>query len=277
MTFALGVFVASLDGRRPECPGQVQSEVRREQSQWEVMLSFLNRDLRKLDRQSKDAFRDAVDSVTGGIDPELTPTLIPRVFRLVSNTTGQHHYLLVEEANSMITPGTSFLRIVVFDFDGRVLNAKTASSYRELFRRVHVRKVANVPGDVLIVETTYEPYAGAQTRQFYALVENEIRLVYVQLNGRFDPTGHGIVARMQRSVEDWERALNSDDFVESMSALLWLNANHWTGAPMYYDEREAEKAENLLARKDVRSRLRKLKQSRDPWMKNATRSLLDTL
>lgn len=82
---------------------------------------------------------------------------------------------------------------------------------------------------------------------------------------------------MQRSVDDWERALNSDDYVELMSALLWLNANHWTGQPMHYDEKEGEKAESLLGRKDVRSRLRKLKQFNDPWMKTAARSLLDTL
>lgn len=179
MTFAVGVFVASLHGRRSECRGRVQ----REQCQWEVLLSFLNRDLSKLDQQSNAAFRHAVDSVTAGIDRELTPLLTPRVFRLVSNTTGQQRYLLVEEANSMVVPGTSFLRLLVFDLDGRILNAKTGSAYRELFTGVHVGRASHVPGDVVIVETVYVPFAAGRTRQFYALVENGIRLVYIQRDG----------------------------------------------------------------------------------------------
>ena len=276
MTFALGVFVASQRGPQSGCDRPVLVEP----SQWQVLLSFQNRDLSKLDTQSQARLRIAIESVTGVIDAEVSPWgFYPGLFQAVSNTAGQQRYLLVEESNSMSVPGTSYLRLRWFDLDGKVLNARTASVYRELFTGVHVRKVDAVPGDVLVVESMYMPFGGYKTRQFYALVENEIRLVYIDLNGRFDPTlsGDGIAPNIQRPVDEWERALFSEDYVEVMSALLWINANHWTGQPMHYDEKEGERVEKLLKRKDIRRRLRQLKQSNNPWMKTAARSILRTL
>jgi hypothetical protein len=171
------------------------------------------------------------------------------------------------------------LRLRWFDLDGKLLNARAASGYRELFTGVHVRKADAVPGDVLVVEVMYMPFGNTKTRQFYALVENEIRLVFIQRNGRFDPTisGDGIAPNTQRPVDEWERSLFSEDYVEVMSALLWINANHWTGQPMYYDEEEGERVEQLLKRKDIRRRLQQLKRSNNPWMKHASRSILATL
>jgi hypothetical protein len=278
MTFALGVFVASQRGPQSGCDRPVL--VGPESPQWQVLLSFQNRDLKKLDKQSEARLRIAIDSVGGGIEAEEAPWgFQPILFQALLNTAGQQRYLLVEEANTRFVPGTSYLRLRWFDLDGKVLNARTASVYRELFTGVHVRKVDAVRGDMLVVESMYMPFGRYQPRQFYALVENEIRLVYIELNGRFDPTisADGIAPHIKRPVDEWELALFSEDYVEVMSALLWINANHWTGVPMHYDEKEGETVETLLKRNDIRQRLRQLKQSTNPWMKTAARSILNTL
>ena len=71
--------------------------------------------------------------------------------------------------------------------------------------------------------------------------------------------------------------MNSDDDLEVMLALVWLNENYWAGRPMQYDEIEGEKAATLLARNDIRQRLQKLSQSSNEWKRTAARYTLNSL
>lgn len=172
-TFALGVSVARL-GTLDVCRRkQVQVMVPPQRSQWPVLLLFLNRDLSKLDRESATTLRHAIDSVTFGMDPDLSPSLKPRVFQVVSNSTGEKRLLLVEIYNLGFTPGSSHLRLMLFDFEGRLLYAKTSGFYKELFVKVRVRKRRGGLGDMLVTETI-NILGTHRTHHFYALAGNEI-------------------------------------------------------------------------------------------------------
>ena len=172
-TFALGVSIAPLNEPHSHRRAQVSVTVSSQQSHWPVLLSFLDRDLSKLDRQSEAALRHAIDTVTGGMDPDLSPSLKPRVFQLVSTSTGENRFMLVEICNLVFTPGSSHLRLMLFDLEGRLLYSKTSDFHKELFVKFYVRKSTDVGGDVLVAETISLP-GSHKTHYFYELVGNEI-------------------------------------------------------------------------------------------------------
>jgi hypothetical protein len=280
MTFLIGVFVTRYapDLWVPSvtnCP--VQVHLTYGPSPWLVLLSFEHRDLKSLDKESERTLRKAIDSLRGKVDSETSPLFEPRLFQRISNTAGQQRYLLVEVANLMIIPGDSFLRIHVFAADGRVLNVEEFAVRRELLTDIHVRKVIAMQHEVLMINTVY-CLGGHKTRQFFSLVGNGIRLVYKEQDGWFDATRTAtLTPRVQRPVDEWEKALHSDDDVEVMLALVWLNENHWAGRPMQYDDTEGEKTSTLLARKQVRRRLQALSESENPWKRTAARYILNAL
>ena len=172
-TFALGVFVAPLDKPQSHRRAQVSVTVSPQQSHWPVLLSFLDSDLSKLDRQSEAALRHAIDTVTGGLDPDLSPSLTPRVFQLVSTSTGEKRLLLVEIYNLGVIKGASYIRVLLFDVEGKLLYSKISDFDMELFVKVRIRKSKDVTGDVLVTETI-TVFGGRRSRHFYKLVGNGI-------------------------------------------------------------------------------------------------------
>src|SRR5688572_6691736 len=201
--------------------------------------------------------------------PGVMPAFEPALFRLISSTSGQQRYILVEESQIMIIPGSSHLRIHVFDTHGVLLNAQEYSMYRTTLKRVHFRKVAAMNHEVLMVETMY-CLGGNKASEFYALVGNQLRPVYLEGESGFEASAD---PQVQRSVEDWEESLRSHDEGEVMSALMWLGANRRTT----YIEHEEQKASTLLSRNGVLQRLRELSRSENQWKKTAARYILRTL
>ena len=277
-TFTIGVFIAPLGRKQvgqPCKPIRWRASQLRELNAWQVLLSFQNRDLKRLDEESERTLRQAIDTVRGKPDSDnVYPAFMPRLFQLVSNTQGEPRYVLVEEAPLVIIPGSSELRIHVFDVAGRLLNAEEFSAYRTIFTSIRIRKVVALLHEVLIVDTDY-CLGGHKTREFYGLVGNRIAPVYVEADGRFDPTESTTAPRMKRSLAKWELALHSEDDVEVLSALLWFGANRWTGRPTAYDANEGLKVTDMLLRKDIRARLETLSESANPWVSTAARWVLN--
>ena len=275
-TFTVGVLVASRQ-QKLVSPSHVLTALPqlRELAAWQVLLSFQDRDLNRLDFESASVLRQAIEATTGKAVPDNAASFFrPRVFHRLLNTQGEPRYLLVEYAPLMIIPGNSYLRINVFGAGGRLLNTEVFSARRTILTSIEIRQMRALHHELLVVDTDY-CLGGNKTREFYALVGNRITPVYVEQDGRFDATETTVAPRMERSVAEWETALNSDDDVEALSSLLWLGAHHWTGRPMHYVENEGLKVSTMLAREDVRARLRALSQSANPWIKTAARSILN--
>ena len=249
-----------------------------ESSPWLILLSFEKRDLNRLDRASEVTLRSAIDKLRGKTDSDGSPLFVPTLFQLTSNTAGQPRYILVERANLQIIPGYSNLRIHVFAKDGKILNVQEFAVNRSIFWEIVLRKSEPMKYEVLMINTV-TVLGGARTRQFFTLVDDRIRLVYVE--GHIHPNWPSPVADVKpnlvRSVDEWETALNSEDDVEVMSALMWLNENNFIGGGMVYFGEESDKAATLLERDSVRRELRALSRSANPWKKKAARYILKTL
>ena len=276
MTFLIGMFVAKFPRGNTNCPIQVWPTI--ESSPWLILLSFENRDLNRLDRQSEITLRYAIDKLRGKADSDGSPFFVPTLFQLISNTAGQPRYILVEQANLQIIPGHSNLRIHVFAADGKVLNVEEFALNRTVFGDIRIRKFEPMKHEVLMINTV-KVIGGFGTRQFFTLVDDRIRLVFVE--GYINPNWRSPIADVSplliRSVDDWETALLSSDDVEVMSALMWLNQDLFVGNGMSYHGEESDKVAILLARDGARRRVRELSQCPNQWKKTAARYILTTL
>lgn len=257
-TFFVGVFVT-------------RALLHREPSAWQVLLSFENQDLEKLDGKSSEVLQKAVTAVT---DQPSKTDFLPRLFRTITNTVGENRYILIEEAPLIMIPGNTRLRVHVFDSAGRILNEEEFNAgYRVSLKSIQVRRMEAISSEALVVQGG-NVFGGHSLLQYYVLLGNRISLVYIELDGLFYRNnyqdGHMTFGpQVERSVEEWDKALHSSDEAEVLTALLWLGGLHWNGQPAPYDsdKGEAEKVRALWSRELVRKRVLELEQSGNLWIK----------
>jgi hypothetical protein len=273
-TFFVGVFLTRALLQR-----------HREPSAWQVLLSFENQDLGGLDAKSSEVLQKAVIAVTGhSSENQHHNNFLPRIFRTIANTSGEKRYILVEEAPLMMIPGNSWLRVHVFDTGGRLLNEQEFNAgLRISLNSIQVSRIPVIGLEGLVVHGEYV-FVGHSVRQYYVLSGNQIALVYLEVGAMLDRNNYQnphmtIGPEIQRSVDEWEKALHSADNAEVLTALLWLGGHHWEGESAPYDEDkgEAEKVSVLLSREQVRKRLFELSQSENLWIKTASQSIISKM
>lgn len=273
-TFFVGVFL-------PRALVQRHSEP----SAWQVLLSFENQDLEGLDAKSSEVLQKAVNTVTGhASESQHHNNFLLRIFRTITNTNGEKRYILVEEAPLRMIPGNSWLRVHVFDTAGRLLNEQEFNAgYRLSLSSIQIRRIEAINSEGLIAQGL-PVFGGHFLSQYYVLSGNQTALVYLEFDGQHDTNDYQnsrmtIGPQIQHSVDEWEKALHSDDDVEVLTALLWLGGHHWEGEPAPYDEDkgEAEKVSVLLSREQVRKRLFELSQSENFWIKAAVQPIISKM
>lgn len=272
-TFFVGVFLT-----------RALVQLHREPSAWQVLLSFENQDLEGLDEKSSEILQKAVTAVTGQPNENQPHYFLPRIFRTISNTSGEKRYILVEESPLRMIPGNSWLRVHVFDNAGTLLNEqKFNAGYRVVLNTIQVRRMEVLNLETLVIQGEYV-LAGHLLREYYVLSGNQIALVYLEGDGFLDTNNYAnphmtVGPQIQRSVDEWEKALNSADDVDVLTALLWLGGVHWNGLPAPYDvdKDEAEKVSILSSREPVRKRLFELSQSKNYWIKAAAQPIISKM
>jgi len=254
-TFFVGVFLTRALVQR-----------HREPSAWQVLLSFENQDLEGLDAKSSEVLQKAVTAVTGHASKnQHHNNFLPRIFRTISNTSGEKRYILVEEAPLMMIPGNSWLRVHVFDTAGRLLNEQEFNAgYRISLSSIQIRRIEAINSEGLIAQGL-SVFGGHFLSQYYVLSGNQIALVYLETDGLFDRNQHMTIGpQIQRSVDEWEQALHSEHDTEVLTALLWLGS-------------EEEEGSILSSREQVRKRLFELSQSKNFWIKAATQPIISKM
>lgn len=252
-----------------------------EPSAWCVIISFEGQDLGRLDRQSSAELQRAIDSLGGGGD-SFGFRLIPRLISQLSNARGEWRYVLVEESPLLSVPGESRLRIHVFDAQGRTLGASDfAAGWRIHLTGVKRTHVPELDRDILEVGSQASINGRDVARQFYALVGEEVVPVRLE-DSKGTPVGNIYSAPnftigprpAERTGEEWERVLESDDPAALLSALMWVGGEHmdvkkplpWDGVE---EMKEARLAEAVRARPGVRELLRRLADSDNRWVREA--------
>jgi len=254
-TFFVGVFLTRALVQR-----------HREPSAWQVLLSFENQDLEGLDAKSSEVLQKAVTAVTGHASKNQHHNdFLPRIFRTISNTSGEKRYILVEEAPLMMIPGNSWLRVHVFDTAGRLLNEQEFNAgYRISLSSIQIRRIEAINSEGLIAQGL-SVFGGHFLSQYYVLSGNQIALVYLETDGLFDRNQHMTIGpQIQRSADEWEQALHSEHDTEVLTALLWLGS-------------EEEEGSILSSREQVRKRLFELSQSKNLWIKAATQPIISKM
>lgn len=272
LTFAMSVWLMPLAPR----VFSLQS-----QRSWEVLLSFENQDLEGLSEESLREVAVAVRAVTGQPEVADSQHFVPALFRRISNTAGEKQYILVEHGPLEFIPGESRMRVHLFDAKGRILSSDNFSAgWRTVLNGFRIRRPSGLNSDALIVDTDY-CFGGSPGQQYYAVVGNQLMLVYLEQAGRFESNAYSyrnltIGPLVSSSADDWEKALGSAHEAEVLSALVWLGGDHWNGQPPPYneDEAEAKKASSLRSRDAVRQRLTALSESDNWWIKAAAKSAL---
>ena len=273
ITFGLGVTVNRL--------GSAVTRYFSEPSAWQVLLSFENQDLAGLDEQSVRVVQRAIDAATATVDTNLP--FLPRIFRKIANTKGESRYILVEESPLRIIPGSATIRVHIFDTAGRVLSkAEFKTGNRRAVLGIKIRKNEVLGAEALILDLG-SWLAGHPFHQYYMVVGNELRLVYLDADGQvahncYEGPNLTIGPRLNLSADDWERALQSSDTGEVLSALTWLAGSHWNGQEAPYDEdrADAEKVTDLRARESVRRRLAELTNSTNFLIKSTAEAACRT-
>jgi hypothetical protein len=273
LTFFLGVWLTRLGTYRSYCPRP---------SAWQILLTFENQDLQALDEHSKRAVKLAIQAHLGKPYEDIAVGFQPALFRSMLNTKGEKRYVFVEEAPMVIVPGNTTLRVHVFDLTGRLLNAQEFNAgYRQLVKSMQVRENVFLETHGLVVNTGYV-FTQHESHSFYVLIDNELTLVYLELDGSFYPNNyqspHMTVGPISpRSVDEWEKALTSGDNAEMLSALVWFGGRHWEDEPPPYDQDklESEKLLLLRSREVVRNRIEELSKSENLWIKTAAQSVLE--
>ncbi|HXQ70752.1 MAG TPA: hypothetical protein VN844_09705 [Pyrinomonadaceae bacterium] len=275
LTFLMGVGLPRFRSGAVPQPRQL--------TPWEVLLSFENQDLEGLSKESRAKVTVAANAVTGQQEVADSHFFIPALFRTISNTAGEKQYILVEDGALTNIPDQSRMRVHLFDANGRILSSDNfGAGWRTVLTGFRVRKVSVLNSEALVVDTDY-CFGGSPGQQYYAVVGNRLMLVYLEQDGRFEANGYShrnqtIGPLLNRSADDWEKALGSVHEAEVLSALLWLGGDHWNGQPPPYneDEAEAKKVSSLRSRDAVRKRLLALSESDNWWIKPAATSALES-
>ncbi|HKV32763.1 MAG TPA: hypothetical protein VJP89_00430 [Pyrinomonadaceae bacterium] len=273
LTFALSVWLTPPASRIPLPQSQ--------RSRWQVLLSFENQDLEGLSEEARREVAIAASAVTGQQEVSELHPFTPALFRSISNTAGEKHYILVEDGTPEIIPAQARIRVHLFDTKGRILSKDNfAAGWRTVLTAFRVRKLSVLDSEALIVDTDY-CFGGSPAQQYYAVVGDRLMLVYLEQAGRFELNKYSyqnltIGPQLSRSAGDWEKALSSAHEAEVLSALLWLGGDHWNGQPWPYneDEADAKKVSLLRSRDAVRKRLLTLSESDNPWIVAAAGSAL---
>lgn len=273
ITFGLGITVHRI--------GPAAIRYFSEPSAWQVLLSFENQDLEGLDEKSLRAVDNAISKLTG---PSRAPEFVqfePRLFRKIANSTGEQRYMLVEQLPMRFIPGAETIRVNIFDTAGKVLSStEFDTGNRMAITGMRIRTNYWVVPNALTIDCEYW-LGGNSSHQIYAIVGNELRLVYLGDGLRVDDNNYQtpwmtIGPRLNLSADEWERELQSADDARVLSALIWLGGSHWDGqAPPYDEDRpDGEKVTNLYARDSVRQRLADLAKSPNYFIRTVAESVV---
>jgi hypothetical protein len=178
----------------------------------------------------------------------------------------------------------------VFTTDGALLSSlEFGAGWRIALSEIGLIQVEGIEGDVLEVQSDAMINGADVAKQYYALVGDEMRLIRLEdSSGALTPNiyrtpNHTIgFTPIGRSVADWQAAVESDDVAEVLAALTWLGGVHLNlddvkdGDPAYWHEylSEAGLVEAVRGRSAVQTAVNALKQSSNPWVREAARSVV---
>jgi hypothetical protein len=253
---------------------------------WQRILSLEGKDLNKLDdktRQEIISFLESADPTERNIPPPYvgkgTPPFYPMpYFWKFETSTKSVRYVFVGTRGLVIIPGDSRAEAFVFDGVGKLLSYSEFSlGWRENVEEVSLIRTSSLNMPLIKIVTHYSDWG---KDQYYTVVDDHLALIRLEGNGK--PARNRFVATNwtkgplmpERTPEEWEQALLSNNPGEILSTLMWIGGKHWD-LKINYDrpspivKQNAELVTKVRAREGVQQRLQELSQSENKWIREA--------
>jgi hypothetical protein len=197
---------------------------------------------------------------------------------------GQPVLLLFEVDNTGPHPGSTSIRITVFEKIGKTFSESTfATGNRCYLHGVSLEKQTDEHDPLIALETGCGPGPGPNFhKQVYARFGNRFDLVRLEsADGKATRNLYYVnhfacgPEVPKQSPQEWEADVFSRDRFRILRALVWLSGAHWKGQPAKKLDRQFEPVENLelvrqvRARQKVADKLKALTASEDRWVREA--------
>ena len=278
---------------KPHESGAPGQKVVSHQEAWDGLLSLENKDLQQVDSQDIQELLSYWQRSTPEVkkrppyhifDP-VPPFYDPRYLWKVENPNEPARYVLIGAIGPFEIPGDSRAEGYVFDLQGNRL------SYTEfsLGGRANFEGVSLVRNDEidlpLIKFSTNRVDLGSG--QYYALIGDSLSLIRLEgevtaLRNQFVADNWTMGPRVpERTPEEWESSLRSNNPAEVLWALTWIGGKRWdlkiptqVGSDGYTEpmpdvRKNSESVVSVCQRPGVQQRLKELRGSGSKWMMEA--------
>jgi hypothetical protein len=263
------------------------------QETWKQLLSLENQDLREIDEQEMQklgsflrrvapmSIRPFPISDARNVSPVHTLCYLWRV----ENPDEPARYVLIGADGLFMVPGDSSANACVFDLQGNLLSYTEFSlGWRSQFESVSL--ISNDQLGLSMIRFVMDR-SDRETEQFYALIGDNLSLIRLEgkdglRRNRFVAENWTIGPRISdRTAEEWENALRSNNPGEVLSALTWIGGKHWDlkipphvwsdgyTNPTADVRMNAELVTGVRMLPSVQQRLIELRESGSKWIKEA--------
>ncbi|MBX7174266.1 MAG: hypothetical protein K1X72_25050 [Pyrinomonadaceae bacterium] len=252
---------------------------------WELLLSFENKDLTKIDKEDEKKLEIALNQ----IGAEINNRAQLGTFSKISNAQNKTYYALIGMIHLLGVPGSCSLQIQLFDLQGKLIKSISfQSGYRIDLSSVKVEFIPELDRNVIVVESYRFENGRDIAKQYYGLVNEDILLIRLEnsegklIPNRYYASNHTIgITPPQRSEEQWINSLKSTDIVELLASLEFLGGDHqgdivWVGGnhPKIKTE-ETKFIDKLHAYETVKSKIFEFANSDNKWLRDSANLVLN--
>ena len=276
-----------------------EQSLRSHQESWKRLLSLENQDLRKIDSKERQELLSFLRRVAPkSIRPfpfsdgrRLSPVHMLRYLWRVENPDEPARDVLIGADGLFEIPGDSRANAFVFDLEGNLLSYTEFSlGWRSQFQSVSL--ISNDQLGLPMIRFVMDR-SDRETEQFYALIGDNLSLIRLEgkaglLRNKFVAENWTIGPRIpDRTSEEWENALRSNNPGEVLSVLTWIGGKHWDlkipphvwsdgyTSPTADVRLNAELVTGVRLRPSVQQRLMELRDSGSKWIKEAAELALN--
>lgn len=197
---------------------------------------------------------------------------------------GNPALLLFEVNNTGPHPGSTVIRITVFENSGKVTaQSEFRTGHRCYIRAASLEEQADDQDPLIALETGPGAGPGPDVqRQIYAPFGSRFDLVRIEnADGRATRNNYYVnhfacgPEIPKQTPAAWESDVLSGDRLRELRALVWLGGAHWEGQPPDKSEKQHEPVEqielvrNVRANQRVVDKLKALAKSEDRWVREA--------
>jgi hypothetical protein len=257
-----------------------------DKKQWEALKSYCGKQLDNLQFKDLEKLLAAVQAVLP--KQKHWPFIEPYALWKIEGKRQSVVYALLESQGSYLMPGSTDVRITLFDPSGEVLS-ETAfqTGYRCYFESAKQKTIKESDFPLIVLEIAHHGGPDPDiARQYYAKIGASFQLIRLEdsrgkaARNRYDNKAYAGPALPRQTARAWEADVTSSDRFKCLRALVWLGGNRWEMQSGERRKKDLDKPEDIRLVRQVRAsekviaRVRELAAGKDPWLAEAAQLAL---